>query len=362
MASQLVSLGGWYFLPNLVTGYAQTAAYSIFIRAGDPKPAPGSQRYIRDRRRIHVAVIILYLLYTVYEADYQLRQQGDFYQLLGVPHNVDDRSLQSRFRRLTVQFHPDKATGSDKASIEAIYVRLKAARDTLVDPAKRFAYDRFGPDILRWQSCKTLPDYVYHGLQQLSVYYATSAIALIVLGLMGYLNNGMFWRYFVMGTLFVVEMYTITRPHFPVLLEKFINPFLITTGLRPPYLPFQMIILLRKIAVTFFIAMSQLGPLLQSASPGMEDPAVVSMQQIQRIEAVAAAVDTELSRLIAMEVIPFGNDEASVGELKEGLVDWLKVNTVRNDPEVRAAMARVLERRRAEGRDPGGERPAVGER
>lgn len=52
------------------------------------------------RKRIHILVIIAYLLYTIYEADWQLRQAGDFYQHLGVSHAVEDRGLQSRFRRL----------------------------------------------------------------------------------------------------------------------------------------------------------------------------------------------------------------------------------------------------------------------
>lgn len=43
MANDLVTFAGWYFLPNLVTGYLQTALYTIFIRAGDPKPAPGKK-------------------------------------------------------------------------------------------------------------------------------------------------------------------------------------------------------------------------------------------------------------------------------------------------------------------------------
>lgn len=118
MASNLLSYAGWYFLPNvsdysytrqkrctdaayqLVTGYAQSILYTILIRAGDPKPQPGSPRYIRDRKRIHVLVILLYLLYTVYEADWQLRRAGDFYSLLGVPHDCGDKAINSKFRRL----------------------------------------------------------------------------------------------------------------------------------------------------------------------------------------------------------------------------------------------------------------------
>lgn len=90
----------WWFLPGIVTGYLQTFYYTIITRAGDPKPAPGSARFIRDRKRIHAFVIIVYLLYTIYETDYQLRVAGDFYSILGVPHDVSDRGVQSRFRRL----------------------------------------------------------------------------------------------------------------------------------------------------------------------------------------------------------------------------------------------------------------------
>ena len=121
-ANSFLSLAGWYFLPGvrntlilqyanhqintntiqLVTGYVQTALYAILIRAGDPKPVPGSPRFVRDRRRIHIFVIVVYLLYTVYEADYQLRLAGDFYQDLGVAHDVAEKAVQSRFRRLYV--------------------------------------------------------------------------------------------------------------------------------------------------------------------------------------------------------------------------------------------------------------------
>jgi len=45
-------------------------------------------------------VILFYLLYTVYDADYQLVQAGDFYQDLGVAHDATDKAIQSRFRRL----------------------------------------------------------------------------------------------------------------------------------------------------------------------------------------------------------------------------------------------------------------------
>lgn len=85
---------------QLVTGWIQSLYYGITIRAGDPKPQPGTPRYFKHRRRINIAVIVIYLLYTVYEADYWVRQTGDFFQDLELPVDVDEKKIKSRFRRL----------------------------------------------------------------------------------------------------------------------------------------------------------------------------------------------------------------------------------------------------------------------
>ncbi|KAK3629279.1 hypothetical protein LTR56_018166 [Elasticomyces elasticus] len=334
----------------LATGYLQTFLYTIFIRAGDPKPAPGSPRFIRDRKRVFIFVILTYLCYTVYEADYQLRRAGDFYQDLGVPHSVSERELQSRFRRLTVQYHPDKVTSgsaSEKAGVEAIYIHLKLARDTLVDPAKRFAYDRFGPEILQWRQSKTIRDFVITGVQRTAAYYAGSGGVLVLLSMLGYLQQGKFWRYIVMASLFVVEMHTMMSPTSPAVFDNVINPFLLVTGWRPPYLPFQMLELLRKLTLTFFIALSQLGPVLQG--PQVADGDALSTQHLDRIDALAKAADQEVSRLAQLELMPFGNDQASTKNLRMSLKEWLVQNTIRNDREVREAIKTVLDRRRQQG-------------
>lgn len=345
----LLSFAGWYFLPNLVTGYIQTALYAIFIRAGDPKPAPGTARFIRDRKRVFIFVILAYLCYTIYEADYQFRKAGDFYSALGVPHDVDERALQSRFRRLTVQYHPDKASGPDKAAIEAIYVQLKVARDTLVDPTKRFAYDRFGPDILQWRQCKTVKDFVFSGVQRTTIYYVGSGSVLVLLGVLGYLKQGIFWRYLVMASLFAIEVHTMMRPGLPIFLTKLVNPILISTKLRTPYLPFQMLALLRKLAITFFIALSQLGPVLQGPQAAIGASEGVSAQQMDRVDALVKAADQEINRLTGLELMPFVGDQDSTKGLRTSLKEWLVQNTIRNDPEVKGAIGRVLDRRRQGG-------------
>ena len=103
MSAAILSYAGWAFLPNLVTGWLQSVYYGIAIRAGDPKPQPGTPRYQKHRRRIHMIVVIAYLLYTLFEADYWVRQNGDFYQVLGLAPGAGEKAIKSKFRRLYVK-------------------------------------------------------------------------------------------------------------------------------------------------------------------------------------------------------------------------------------------------------------------
>lgn len=354
--SSLLSYAGWTFLPNLVTGWVQALYYGITIRAGDPKPQPGTPRYIKHRRRIHMTVVIAYLLYTIYETDYWIRRQSDFYQDLGLNLDVDEKKIKSKFRRLAAIHHPDKAvTAQHSSNAESFFVNLKVAQDTLIDPVKRFAYERFGPDMLNWQHCSSIRDYLIVGLQAAIPLYAGSIIFLIILGVMGYLQWGRFWRYLTFLALFVLEYHTLTRPYLPHFLSKVINP-LLSLATHPPMLPFQFLILARKIAFSLFIAASQLGAFFQHTTPAPASasgiPSVLESQQLTRLEQLAQASEVEASRLLALDMSPFVGDEAGVKELRGRVREWLVTNTIRADPEVRDAMGRVMAKKRV-GAPPG---------
>lgn len=66
----------------------------------------------------------------------------DFYELLGVHRNASEADLKRAFRRLAVQYHPDKNPG-DKASEEK-FKEVSHAYEVLSDPEKRAYYDQFG--------------------------------------------------------------------------------------------------------------------------------------------------------------------------------------------------------------------------
>jgi molecular chaperone DnaJ len=66
----------------------------------------------------------------------------DYYEVLGVGRDADEKSLKSAFRKLAMQLHPDKNPGDTTA--ETRFKEAGEAYEVLKDPQKRAAYDRFG--------------------------------------------------------------------------------------------------------------------------------------------------------------------------------------------------------------------------
>ncbi|CCQ75677.1 molecular chaperone DnaJ [Magnetospira sp. QH-2] len=66
----------------------------------------------------------------------------DYYELLGVDREANESELKKAYRKMAMQYHPDRNPG-DKAA-EQNFKDVNEAYDVLKDEQKRAAYDRFG--------------------------------------------------------------------------------------------------------------------------------------------------------------------------------------------------------------------------
>ncbi len=66
----------------------------------------------------------------------------DYYEVLGVDKNADEKALKAAYRKLAMANHPDRNQGD--AGAEERFREASEAYEALKDPQKRAAYDRMG--------------------------------------------------------------------------------------------------------------------------------------------------------------------------------------------------------------------------
>src|SRR5439155_10356940 len=66
----------------------------------------------------------------------------DFYEVLGVRRDADDEEIKRAYRKLAMQYHPDRNAGDEQA--EEKFKEAAEAYEILRDAEKRQRYDRYG--------------------------------------------------------------------------------------------------------------------------------------------------------------------------------------------------------------------------
>lgn len=226
-----------------------------------------------------------------------------------------------------------------------MFLHLKLAQDTILDPARKFAYDRFGPVIVQvtHPGLKTIRDYVYAGLRAKAPEYAGNALLLVLLNYIWLPQWGQFWRYFAIVVMAFLELFFLTHAWQP-------HPYLQQIGsvvqsrlpdLLPPHLlPFQLLTIARRLSMSLNIFISQLAP------PSAKNKAAQDQQMQQQLAHLGQAADrvhAEASNLLQLGFSPFTNDRANMQKLRNGMTETLMMSTVRNNPEVRAAISRAVQ-------------------
>ncbi|EEH36454.2 hypothetical protein PAAG_06872 [Paracoccidioides lutzii Pb01] len=357
--SAILTYAGWAFLPKYATSFLQTLYYRLTIRAGSPHPSPSSPRYARHYRRIYITVITTYLLYSLYETYHNLRLEGDFYQLLGVLPTTNDKTIKSRFRRLAALHHPDKkqqfqfpgSLGGDGESLDAVFVQLRLAQETLLDPVRRFAYDRFGRGVVEGSKAKTMGQFLYAGLLALLPQYVGGLVVMVLMNLFWFSAWGRYWRFYTFFALLTLELSLLTHQNGIIMPSKHLPPLLTSLlNLETFYLlPFQTLALARNASMTLNVFISQLTPSSSSSSSSSKKQgdrlSPQTQAQLAQLVNMAHANDAEVTRLLQLGLAPFKGDKESVWRLRRGMKEGLILGSVRDALEVREAVRVVRERR-----------------
>ena len=67
----------------------------------------------------------------------------DYYQILGVAKNASDTEIKKAYRKLAMQYHPDRNPSNEKWA-NAKFKEINEAYAVLGDPQKRRQYDHYG--------------------------------------------------------------------------------------------------------------------------------------------------------------------------------------------------------------------------
>ncbi|KAG0708700.1 DnaJ-domain-containing protein [Suillus ampliporus] len=304
MSAALFRIVGWSYLPDFATKQTlriiHQTSFSVFHRS---PPDPRTPAYALHYRLTFAAVVLCYLIYNFLDASGSITI--NFYELLGVYPNSSDVTLKTAFRGFARKYHPDRVGPSG----EALFIEVRDAFEALKDPVVRFAYDRFGPDVLTWKECTTMREYLRRGLLSSSLYHIMTGAGLILFSAIGKPSPIVAWRYLLFLCLFASELYLLFAPS-PSALSR--SPFVdaapshatILDVLFPKRVVYQHILLLHQIFFFLSVASSRVAPVLfpslMQGDPAMDQQIVRAMAE--RLGALAKTTERELSIMLDMEL------------------------------------------------------------
>ncbi|MDH5613374.1 MAG: J domain-containing protein [Gammaproteobacteria bacterium] len=73
----------------------------------------------------------------------------DYYQILGVERNASQDEIKRAYRKMAMQYHPDRNPNDKKA--EENFKEVNEAYQVLSDPKKRSRYDQLGSSYSQWE-------------------------------------------------------------------------------------------------------------------------------------------------------------------------------------------------------------------
>lgn len=143
------------------------------------RSASKAKNYNKNRHTILILVFLMYLgmsslnqYYRVPKSAYEVMELGSF--------DFDKTKLKQNYRKLSLQFHPDKYKGRGVS-----YIEIRDSYEILIEDSTRYIYDRFGKNGLACMTCITVSEYFWHGMQANSTWYFMAISTWVIFKIIG---------------------------------------------------------------------------------------------------------------------------------------------------------------------------------
>lgn len=191
LSANATSILCWTVLPQVLTSALVSLFYRVSPSARPTIPPNASPQHLalaqarsqNHHRRARIVLVFGYLAYSVLSVYYaqSTALEQNYYSLLGLSRATVEQgpsgTVKSHWRRLARRYHPDKV---GKAG-EAYFVRLRTGVETLDNDSKRWAYERFGPEVHDWGAKLVTPrEYLQTGALRSGVWWAFALGSIIV--------------------------------------------------------------------------------------------------------------------------------------------------------------------------------------
>ncbi|KAJ7935295.1 DnaJ-domain-containing protein [Mycena leptocephala] len=295
----LLGMVGWAFIPHQATKQAlKILHYVMYTYLHIPAPPAGTFEYQRHYRYTFAVVVLGYLIYTMIQGSNSMLP--NYYEILGVSPTADENALKLAFRQFAKKYHPDRVGPQG----QTLFIAVRDAFEALKNPTVRFAYDRFGPDVLGWSHCSTTGEYLRHGLTQSIGYHVVTGVVLVFWTAIGETSPVAFWRYLLYFSLLASELSLLLSP----------SPSLSPSGLLlgnpadspthrtilhmifPRRVAYQHILFLHQLFLFMSIALSRVAPQF------FPDATKITEAMTHRLLQLVSAADRETSQLLHVEL------------------------------------------------------------
>ncbi|GBE80777.1 chaperone J-domain-containing protein [Sparassis crispa] len=309
MLSFILSFFGWSYLPDYATQHLLPIVHRHFYQRVLRRipPPPNTPLWWQHYRYVYAFTVFSYLCYNFRDA--AVSMAPNYYETLGVEPVADENTLKSAFRQFARKNHPDRVGPQG----ESAFIEVRDAFDALKNPVTRFAYDRFGPDALKWTQCSTLREYIRHGLMQSSGFYIVAACALLLWSVIGKPSHVAFWRYLLFAIVFAYELTFIlnSSPSRPV--DSSLSSSIFSASVSslcttlfafiwPQRVAYQHIRFLHSLFLFLSVALSRVAPVLFPSPQQDYADAKRINGEIDRINLLARLIDRDVSSQIQVDL------------------------------------------------------------